>query len=449
MNSSALTVFNRPLKDIITSIVDKVIPAGGCHDAILALLIYCAPFVFAALAFAFASCNPAESQRRGLWVVPADLPWDIKYIRNGQLSWCNALKQQGWQILAAATDSWSCHHNNADYQYRGSPFTITDVARHSLPFAWGYTDVAKPEDLNKKVNMESTHLRYISAKRGRVEGSLNVGVRRSLVVIAYLCTSSLNINPRAARNLAPTRRRYSFTVVVHPVLTSRLVSSWRDSIFNASVIIGLWMAAVTCAKGVRGWEWALIGCPLFGWIAKRKMVSTDIGKENLLSALPEVGKKIILDDSLASIGGGVLEITANRQTAQLQVQWRRPNIPPDYPWFGVFCGPLFPSLSLCRYLYSFIMLLSGTLSPPVRATCGKNFLAFACLIVVLAKLILGTLGFSGFWIVVLFLGVGIHLLLAISLCHIMIPFSHPDVQEVAEWLTFVGWWTIVVQSLNG
>ncbi|CAN6675062.1 hypothetical protein TRVA0_082S00364 [Trichomonascus vanleenenianus] len=487
MDSLALTTLsNSTLTNVTTSIVDYMIPAGSWHAVILALLLYCPPFYFAALALVLDSRNPAESQRRGLWVVLANIPWLFENIINGQLSWYNALKQQAWQVFAAATDSWSRHQTNADYEY-GMRFT--DFASHSLPFAWGYLDVAKPEDLIKKVNMKSTHLRYISAKRGRVEKlSLDYDYRTLLNFNATLRTSSQK-NPAPGQNEVAGQhegqqdRQYDFAVTVHPIPSYQLVLSWRDSIFKASVIIGLWMAAYTCEMGKRslwGLHWLAV-CTLVGWIVQSTMVSTDEEQENILSVLPEVGRKIIGDDSLAEVGGGVLSITVMKASeekkrrkgkmsvrlgkeegdqsicAKLQVQWRKPGLPPVYPRFGVFCGPLFPSLSVHRYLYSIIMVLSGTLSPSIPSirTNFETIRIFVTLMfvqLIFGQLIFGPLSFRrltlgdvdsfqigyNIWtsLYLIFFGVGVQLL--ISVRRIMsYPFK-AEWEGFAEMSTFFG-----------
>ncbi|CAN6675061.1 hypothetical protein TRVA0_082S00342 [Trichomonascus vanleenenianus] len=577
MDSSALAAFlNTNLTNITTTCIDYIIPAGSWHDDIIALLLYCPPYVCAALAYAIASYNPAEAQRRGLWVFPVDILWDLKYLKyigNGQLSFCNALKQLGWQVVAAATDSWSCHHNNADYKYADEQFKFRDFERHSLPFAWGYIDVTKPEHLTTRVKLNSPRLSCIPVRRGSLEEFLNVGEKTTLRVDAGLCTSSLKTPsttleqsptnaitesptpteqravygrkpaesstlrlPQRARlrpervqiqhlELAPwpipahyeaAQQRedeppawpYTLEISVHPIDYYMLILSWRKSILIASGVIGLRIAGMTYETGI-GSVLALIICPLVGWFVQSTMVSFDEGKGNILSVLPEVGRNIMLNDSLAEVGGGVLAINVTRiskkknkrkedkdkkkeeeedegaveeeedegaveeeeeeeaaeeeeeaagqgvcQTINLQVQWRKPGLPPHIPWFGVFCGPLFPSLSVSRYQYSIIMVLSGTLSPPVRAKCGTAFGALVVMLLVL-HWACKTRGWYYLYVCALsiFLGVFIHVWLAllphgINVCGIKIfHLSYPDWVKLAELLTFVGLWaTTILQN---
>jgi hypothetical protein len=61
-------------------------------------------FFFFAAALVIATKNPAESSRRGLWVIPVDFPWTFRGLIEGRLSLKNALMQQILQIAAAASD---------------------------------------------------------------------------------------------------------------------------------------------------------------------------------------------------------------------------------------------------------------------------------------------------------------------------------------------------------
>ncbi|CAN6674706.1 hypothetical protein TRVA0_061S00672 [Trichomonascus vanleenenianus] len=298
MNSSTLTALsNSTLTDITTSIIDDAIPAGSLHDAILALLIGSPPFVFAALALAVASCNPAESQRRGLWVLLAGFPWGvIKDIKNSQFGWRNALTQRCWQLFAAA-DNLSRYYNDADYEL---PLEVKTLGRtafalsHTLPVDWEY-DVYSTRDHPDHPN--AVILRCMSVRRGRVNHEGDV---MFLDVDARLRTSSLTDSGPSIT----TKLRHGFQSDVLPISSYRLVLFWRNSIFKACVIIGLWMAAMTCGMG-KSSVWGLFGlavCILLGWIVQVTMVSSyesqpcgmqSEGEESdiVLSALAEAGKK--------------------------------------------------------------------------------------------------------------------------------------------------------------
>ncbi|CAN6675150.1 hypothetical protein TRVA0_098S00100 [Trichomonascus vanleenenianus] len=471
MGSIEAALWNDAVTDAITSVTDDVVPAGRLHDSILALLTnYSLPFIFAVLALILGSRNPAEVHRRGVWVPFSQLPCIYSSVKSGQLSLLNAMKQQVWQLVAAATDSWSCHHKDADYEYSGNKFNLLDLSRHSLPYGLGYIDVASPESLARRVDVMGD-LRVISANRGRVEELvLSDKTKQSLRVDATLWTSSLHNNRSFAqiyesrrRYARRTSRQYNFTVQVHPIASYRLVLSWRESIFKASVIIGLWVAAMTCGMGKRSaWGgYAFAFCTFSGWILRSTMVSTDETKENVFSALPEVGKHILRDWMLAEVGCGVLVIKVTRssiagdepateQTADLLVQWRKPGSPPHYPWFGAFCGPLLPSLSVHRYLYSIIMVLSGTLSPAIRANVESNSKLFVSLSGIwLGHLILNHVTIGSTLRIVLLVAVTVVALCIRSLLGILVRrtmtfgyLSHADFEQLAEVLLFCGCWAL-------
>jgi hypothetical protein len=167
-----------------------------------------------------------------------------------------------------------------------------------------------------------------------------------------------------------------------------------------------------------------LGSFVFGFFSKQVMSAfqATAGDLDVLAVLGEVGKRLMCDDRLSMVGGGILVIDVKRcevsastlqenlqpstssssqscvtvtktgedgpgdttdvqesdsqelpqpaqeivVTRELQVQWRKPLRRPHYPWFGVFCGPLLTRTMGWGIVYSIVTFVSGSVSPPIR-----------------------------------------------------------------------------------
>jgi hypothetical protein len=304
------------------------------------------------LAVAIASHHPAESQRRGLWIMIMDSPWTLRGIIDGKLHALNALKQQVWLVFGSASDLWSVFHDDDEYfDSDGKKFKFLQIKRFSLPFAIGYTD--RNEDSARKakrpVQLTADGVRYISVERGRIARLFETdAAKASYHIQAKLLTTCLAPNPteirleemtdqraenrsnvgerataeaadppaRSQESTSLSRRKpllFQWVVSSYPLSLPAMLSSWGDSLFAATVIFGLWLTVATFHLGY--------GCLAMGgttmavgYFSKRVMQVFQASQEDLdvLSILGEVGKLLMSDERLSMVGGGVLVLEVKR-----------------------------------------------------------------------------------------------------------------------------------------